>query len=387
MTDNSLAALFSRVDELRPRMMETWAKLVNRDCGSRNKAGVDGVGSDVRAFLEACGYRVSFREYEKAGNMLIAEKGDMTKPFVVLLGHLDTVFADGEAARRPFTIGESGLTVSGPGALDMKGGVTIMLYAAKILSEVGWDRYPVKIILAGDEEVGHCQSGAADAMAEEADGALMGFNFETSYEDNALVVGRKGAAQFRLDVKGVGAHAGNNPRDGRNAVSELCRKEPLISALTDWDEGTSINFGVIHGGTVANAIPENAYAVVDVRYKKMAGYRRVKKALQEIADRVIVEGTKTTLRQTISFAAMERNEKSDELFARVNAIAVEAGLPEMHPIEVGGASDSAYLILAGVPTVCALGVKGRFNHTVREYAVIDSLFEREKLILAVLSKI
>ena len=380
-----LKGLYRRVDELRPEIMKTWAQLVNRDCGSRNKAGVDAVGADVQAFLEAAGFRVSFREYEKAGNMLVAEKGDMTKPFIVLLGHLDTVFADGQAAERPFTAKDG--IVTGPGCLDMKGGVTIILYAMKILAENGWDRYPVKIILPGDEEVGHNQSGAADAMAEEANGALMGFNFETSYEDNGIVLARKGAAQFRIDVKGVGAHAGNNPRDGRNAVSELCRKEPLISGLTDWEEGTSVNFGVIHGGTVANAVPDSAYAVVDVRFRTMAGYRRIKKAMQEIADRPIIEGTSASVRQVVGFAAMERNEASSALFEKVNRIAVEADFPELHPIEVGGCSDSAYLTMAGVPTLCAMGVKGKYNHTVREYAVQDSIFERLKLIVTVLEKI
>lgn len=380
-----LKTLFARVDELKPEVMRTWASLVNRDCGSRNKAGVDAVGADVKTFLEACGFRVSFREYEKAGNMLVAEKGDMTKPFIVLLGHLDTVFADGEAAKRPFTVKDG--VVTGPGCLDMKGGVTIILYAMKLLQEAGWDRYPVKIVLPGDEEVGHNQSGAADAMAEEASGAIMGFNFETSYEDNAVVLHRKGAAQFRFDVEGVGAHAGNNPKDGRNAVSELCRKEPLISALTDWEEGTSVNFGVIHGGTVANAVPDSAYAVVDVRFKTMAGYRRIKKAFQEIADRVIIEGTKTSMKQIIGFAAMEENDASKALFEKLNAIGLEAGFPELHAIGVGGCSDSAYLTMAGVPTVCALGVKGKYNHTVREYAKEDSIYERLKLILAVLQKI
>lgn len=79
----------------------------------RNKAGVDGVGRDVKDFLEKCGFKVWFHEYEKAGNMLVAEYGDASKPFIVLTGHMDTVFGDGTAAARPFTIKDGKVTRPG----------------------------------------------------------------------------------------------------------------------------------------------------------------------------------------------------------------------------------------------------------------------------------
>ena len=157
MSEN-LETLCSRVDESRDSMLATWKLLVDRDCGSKNKAGVDAVGQDVKGILESAGFKVRFYEYPEAGNLLIAERGDTTKPFVALIGHLDTVFADGEAAKRPFTIKDG--VVTGPGCLDMKGGVTVLLSAMRILNEAGWDRYPVKVILAGDEEAGHQKSTA-----------------------------------------------------------------------------------------------------------------------------------------------------------------------------------------------------------------------------------
>ena len=110
------------------------------------------------------------------------------------------MFADGTAAERPFTA--DGNRVTGPGALDMKGGVTVMLYALKILSETDWDKFRIKVLLTGDEENGHKNSGADDDLLKEADGARYGLNFETSYEDNSIVVERKGVAQFRIDIDG-----------------------------------------------------------------------------------------------------------------------------------------------------------------------------------------
>ena len=377
--------LFDKVDQNREAMVDTWKLLVDRDCGSENKAGVDGVGRDVKDFLEKCGFKVWFHEYEKAGNMLVAEYGDASKPFIVLTGHMDTVFGDGTAAARPFTIKDG--KVTGPGVLDMKGGVTILLYAVRFLLEAGYNRYRIKIILAGDEEVAHGNSTASADYEKEAKGAVMGFNLETGFVDNSVVIERKGVAQYLFEVDGVGAHAGNNPEDGRSAVEELAHKILDIQAETDWQEGTTVNCGVIAGGTVANAVPEHAWVKVDVRFKTTAGMERIEKAFQTIAKKQYVESTTTCCKKLVVFPPMERLESSEKLFERAEAIAEKYGFPKAKAIAVGGGSDSAHLTACGIPTLCALGVRGQFNHTEREWAGEESLFERTKLLMALLSEL
>ena len=377
--------LFDKVDQNREAMVDTWKLLVDRDCGSGNKAGVDGVGRDVKDFLEKCGFKVWFHEYEKAGNMLVAEYGDASKPFIVLTGHMDTVFGDGTAAARPFTIKDG--KVTGPGVLDMKGGVTILLYAVRFLLEAGYNRYRIKIILAGDEEVAHGNSTASADYEKEAKGAVMGFNLETGCVDNSVVIERKGVAQYLFEVDGVGAHAGNNPEDGRSAVEELAHKILDIQAETDWQEGTTVNCGVIAGGTVANAVPEHAWVKVDVRFKTTAGMERIEKAFQKIAKKQYVESTTTCCKKLVVFPPMERLESSEKLFERAEAIAEKYGFPKAKAIAVGGGNDSAHLTACGIPTLCALGVRGQFNHTEREWAEEESLFERTKLLMALLSEL
>ena len=377
--------LFDKVDQNREAMVDTWKLLVDRDCGSGNKAGVDGVGRDVKDFLEKCGFKVWFHEYEKAGNMLVAEYGDASKPFIVLTGHMDTVFGDGTAAARPFTIKDG--KVTGPGVLDMKGGVTILLYAVRFLLEAGYNRYRIKIILAGDEEVAHGNSTASADYEKEAKGAIMGFNLETGFVDNSVVIERKGVAQYLFEVDGVGAHAGNNPEDGRSAVEELAHKILDIQAETDWQEGTTVNCGVIAGGTVANAVPEHAWVKVDVRFKTTAGMERIEKAFQKIAKKQYVESTTTCCKKLVVFPPMERLESSEKLFERAEAIAEKYGFPKAKAIAVGGGSDSAHLTACSIPTLCALGVRGQFNHTEREWAEEESLFERTKLLMALLSEL
>ena len=368
-----------RTAELKYDVLATWRSLVDRDCGTGNKAGVDACGKDVAAFLESIGFKVRFHEYETAGNLLVAEKGveDATKPFIVLVGHLDTVFADGTAAERPFTA--DGNRVTGPGALDMKGGVTVMLYALKILSETDWDKFRIKVLLAGDEENGHKNSGAGDDLLKEADGACYGLNFETSYEDNSIVIERKGVAQFRIDIDGIGAHVGNDPKGGRSAVTELAHKIIEINALTNYEEGSTLNVGVVGGGTVPNACAEKAWALVDLRYRTLEGYDRVEAGLKALETKHDVAGTKTRVKRIAKVDPMLRLTSSMALFEKANHAAIENGFPAMTAKEVGGGSDSAYLTRVGVPTLCALGVKGAFNHTVREYALLDSVFERIRL--------
>lgn len=377
-----LISLFQKAEAAHDDMMKTWRFLVDRDCGPDFKAGVDAVGLDIADFLRPLGFAVRFHEYEQAGNMLVAEYGDMTKPFVILTGHMDTVFARGTAEKRPFTVKDG--KVYGPGVLDMKGGVTILLHAVKLLREAGYDRYPIKIILAGDEETGHAHSNAASDYLKEAAGAIMGFNLETGFLDNRIIIARKGVFQCRFDTDGIGAHAGNNPEDGRSAIKELARKVADIEALTDWEKGTNVNVGVFEGGTVANAVPEHASCKVDVRFTSNDELARVKAGFQAIADRVYTDGTMTTYTPIVGVSAMEELPETEGLFEKAKAAVEAAGLPTVTAGMVGGGSDSAFLTEAGVPTLCALGVKGEFNHTVREYALESSLTERLKMLLTLL---
>ena len=367
----------SRTEALKDDIVATWRNLVDRDCGVGNKAGVDACGLVVKDFLESVGFAVRFHEFKAAGNLLVAEKGSKGKPLVLLIGHLDTVFSDGTAAERPFRITDG--RVTGPGVLDMKGGVTVLLYALKLLSETDWDKYRVKVLLAGDEENGHKNSACGEKLFEESKGAAWGLNFETSYEDNSVIIERKGVAQYRIDIEGIGAHVGNDPQGGRSAVTELAHKILDVNALTDYEEGTTLNVGVIGGGTVPNACAEKAWALVDLRFRTRKAHARVEDAMKALEVKHYLEGTKTMVRQLVAVEPMERLESSQALFDRVNAVARAKGFPAMTAKAVGGGSDSAFVTAAGVPCVCALGVKGAFNHTVREYALHDSIFERVRL--------
>jgi len=373
--------IFQYIDDHREEMLALWRDMVNLDSGSADKARVDAVQAMIRGVLESEGAVVRMVEYEQAGNMLIAEIGcGRPKPAVIFLGHVDTVFKTGTVLERPFTIRDG--KAYGPGALDMKGGVVAFLYAIKALNAAGFSERPIKVLLAGDEETGHAKSNAAEVFVKEAAGAAAAFNCETGFVDDAIVVGRKGVAQFDLEVRGVAAHVGNDPENGRSAIVEIAHKLLEIEKLTDWQEGTTFNVGVIEGGTVPNATPDYARIKIDVRFVAESAIAEFTKQLETIAAKTYVPGTTTTLTRGACFQTMRTTEGVKRLFALVKETYADNGFGAPYEKTVGGGSDSAYTVAAGVPTVCAMGVKGGRNHSKDEYAVVETLFERSKLLAA-----
>ena len=374
--------VFAYIDDHKAQMMDLWQDLVNQDSPASYREGVDLVAKRVFKELEEAG---ASTRWDEEGKALIAEiPGDSRAP-VLLLGHMDTVFPVGEAARRPFTV--EGSRVTGPGALDMKGGVAVMLSALKALHSAGFSGRPLKVILVSDEEIAHNGSKATVMLQREARGCAACFNCETGYEDNSLVIGRKGGVVFKAAVHGIAAHAGNNPRQGRSAIWEMAKKIDDIQNMTDWDNGITFNVGTIKGGTVSNAIPDYCEVEGDIRFQDPDISPFVKEELFKVLNHTYMEGTKTELLlYHEGMLPMKMTEENRKLFEFVKKTGEENGIPVSEGKLVGGGSDSGYVVYAGVPTVCAMGVKGRFNHTRDEYALKDSLFERAKLLGAVILK-
>lgn len=374
------------IDGHRDAMIDFWRQLVQIESGSANKAGVDAVAHRVQEELDTIGAHTEIHEMKRAGNMLVSVLDeDVPEAPVLLLGHMDTVFPDGTVAARPFTLRDG--KAYGPGVLDMKGGVTIAVFAMKALKEAGWAKRPVRLVLAGDEEVGHCDSDCDQQIMEQARGAVAAFNCESGRLGNEVVVQRKGALTYRMDVTGIAAHAGNEPEKGRSAILEVAHKVIAIQNLTDWQQGTTYNVGVISGGTVANAVPDTASILIDVRYLKKEYVPNIEDKLQDVARTNYVNGTKASLTRLSCCIPMERMTETDGLLAKVQDAYASFGMPRPSGITVGGGSDSAYTVAAGVPTICAMGVEGSRHHSPEEYASVESLYARAKALAYVVTMV
>lgn len=373
------------IDEHKDEMVSLWKEMVTIDSGIGVRDGGMAMGNLCAGILEELGFSIRRVSYEKCGDTIIGERGDMTKPFTILMGHMDTVFFKGEPEKRPFTIKDG--KAYGPGVLDMKGGVTILLSTLKALHEAGFEDFPCKVILDADEEPAHAFSNAPEVIQKEAEGAKCAFNFETGFTDHSLVVQRKGCWRFFIETFGRGCHVGNDPENGRSAILEMAHKIIEIEKLTDYSKQYNVNVGTIEGGTVANAAPAYCKVECDFRYTHPEDLPVLRRKVDEVCSRQYVPDTTTKVSDSVGFATMTRLPGNLELLKIAQEVAEESGFPKPEARLCGGGSDAAYTTARGVPTLCAVGVEGARNHTVEEWADVDSLFRRAKQMAGILLKV
>lgn len=373
------------IDEHKDEMVSLWKEMVTIDSGIGVRDGGMAMGNLCAGILEELGFSIRRVSYEKCGDTIIGERGDMTKPFTILMGHMDTVFFKGEPEKRPFTIKDG--KAYGPGVLDMKGGVTILLSTLKALHEAGFEDFPCKVILDADEEPAHAFSNAPEVIQKEAEGAKCAFNFETGFTDHSLVVQRKGCWRFFIETFGRGCHVGNDPENGRSAILEMAHKIIEIEKLTDYSKQYNVNVGTIEGGTVANAAPAYCKVECDFRYTHPEDLPVLRRKVDEVCSRQYVPDTITKVSDSVGFATMTRLPGNLELLKIAQEVAEESGFPKPEARLCGGGSDAAYTTAMGVPTLCAVGVEGARNHTVEEWADVDSLFRRAKQMAGILLKV
>jgi len=252
------------IDGREAEMLAFLEKVVNIDSGTHDKAGVDAVGELLSGRLRQLGFQVERSPQTQYGDHLVARKLGKGSRRILFVGHMDTVFPAGTAARRPFRI--EGGRAYGPGVLDMKGGDVSLLYALEALKETGsrfYGEVSMTVIFNSDEEVlSPTSKTIIEAEAKRADSACV---FEPARPGGEYVARRKGVGKYYLTVHGRAAHAGAQPEAGRSAVGELAHKIIAIHGLTDFGTGTTLNVGLVKGGERSNVVAETAYAEIDLR--------------------------------------------------------------------------------------------------------------------------
>jgi glutamate carboxypeptidase len=297
---------------------------------------------------------------------------------VLLLGHLDTVWAAGTLARMPFKVTRE--RISGPGVLDMKAGVVMALTAVEVLMELRSLRRPVTLLIHGDEEVGSPVSRKlTEAIARRSEAVYV---LEPAQGDaGAYKTARKGVGLYRLAVKGVAAHSGVDFEQGHSAVLELARQIEVLQSMTDLSRGITVNPGVMAGGTCSNVIAAEAWVEIDVRIAKAKDVARVERMMGSLKP---FDG-KCSLTMTGGFnrPPMERSKGTVALFRRAREFAVEAGIA-LEEAATGGASDGNFTAALGVPTLDGMGAVGAGAHAPHEHLMRKHLVPRTALLAAML---
>jgi glutamate carboxypeptidase len=354
-------------------MLHLLQRIVDIDSGSYHKAGVDAVIARLRERLEQHGVACDIHRNESAGNCLRASLGGAGKP-VVLMGHCDTVFAEGTARQRPFRI--DGDMAYGPGVADMKAGLVANTFVLCAFARAGLD-VPMRGLYTADEEIA---SPASRPFIEANTGdARAVFNSEPGRPSGNVVTGRKGAMFVDCEVSGIAAHAGGNHHEGASAIEALARKVVQLHRLTDYDSGTTVNVGLISGGSSVNTVAPHAAASIDVRFTTTEAMEDVQARIAAIVGDMDVPGTCAHIRQQRYFLPLVQSAASRTLFESYVDSASALGFAAGGEFS-GGSADSGFTAAAGIPTLCGTGPVGGKVHTPDEWLKVSSIVPRAQAI-------
>lgn len=379
MTEADIAALRTWATGHRAEMLADLGAYVGHETPSDDKPRL----AEALAWIEGTllpplGEAVRVRHVDggERGDIAVHDYAGSGDPVLVLC-HYDTVWPAGTIGELPYAV--DGDTVTGPGIFDMKAGLIQFLWAVRALDAAGLPRPAMRLVLNGDEETGSVAS--RPVIEEAATGARAALVFEAS-ADGALKTERKGVGIFRVEVHGVAAHAGLDPARGASAIGELARVVQSLHGLTDLDAGTSVNVGVIGGGTRTNVTAGHAYGEIDVRVAGQAEADRIDAAfaaLRPADPRVTIEVSGGWNRPV-----MERSEPTAGLFALAADLAKGIGL-DLEECSVGGASDGNFVAALGLPVLDGFGAVGDGAHARHEHISIEGMLDRTALAAAVLT--
>ena len=376
-----MRALLAGARRKQSALLHLAQQLVAAESPSDGKAAVDVCVALVAAHAKALGGRVKLHRQRAFGDLLEARfgpkfRGGLKQP-VLLLGHLDTVWPLGTLKTMPCRL--SGGRLSGPGTLDMKAGVAMALTALEMLVETGSLEQEIVLLLNSDEEVGSPVSRPITERLAAECGAV--YVMEPA-QGLAYKTARKGTGNWRIEIKGVAAHAGVDFDRGASAIRELARLVETVSGWTDLKRGLTVSVGVAGGGSKTNVIPAEAWAEVDVRIARKADGPRIERKFAKLK----VSDKRCTLTVTggINRPPMERLRGTVHLYQRARALAADLGFV-LEEASTGGASDGNFTAALGVPTLDGLGAVGEGAHARHESIVVEHLAPRTALLAALLA--
>ena len=364
-------------------MVDLLRQTVDIDSGSYNKPGIDAVGAAIEAYLATQDIPTERVKQSKHGDCIRAMVGAepvSTSPTnaptnIVLMGHRDTVFPDGETQRRPFTI-KDGIAY-GPGVADMKAGLVMNAFVLAAFRKFGGAPSPLVGLFTGDEEIGSPEG--RPVIEAEARRARVVFNSEPGRVSGNVVTGRKGGVFSAFRITGKAAHSGGNFSEGISAIEELARKIQAIHALTDLARGITLNVGLVSGGQSVNTVAPWAEGQIDLRYIHPADRDEVMAKIQDIMARSFVPGTKAEMTIRGEFLPLNQTPAAKKLFDLYVTSAADTGFKTDGEF-TGGCADSGFTAAMGAPTICAVGPVGGRAHSPDEFLHLDSLVPRAQAV-------
>lgn len=323
-------------------------------------APVTAIGADGRAGAVACGRHLVLRVRPAAARR------------VLLTGHMDTVYT----AQDPFQHCDwsDAETLHGPGTADMKGGLALML-AGLVAFEASRPALGYDVLINSDEETGSLSS--APLIRRLATGKLAALTYEPALAAGVLAGARPGSGNFSAVVRGRSAHAGRNPRDGRNAL--LAAADLALRLAAAQGPALSINPARIDGGGPNNRVPDLAVLRFNIRPQTLAAATLAQAMITGLSAQVAAaHGVSIDLHGGFSRPPKPVDPGAERLFGLVIQAAADLGQSCVRS-DTGGVCDGNNIAACGVPVVDTMGAVGGAIHSPDEFLKIASLAERARL--------
>lgn len=359
--------------------------LVNFDSGSRIPEGTAKVADYFEEKFKNVGWSVERHHIsDEVGPCLEITNGSRDHYDILLIGHMDTVFPRGTAAQRPMRV--EGNKVYGPGANDMKASLLSAYYGLMELQEQGkLEGSSICLLMNSDEELSSIYSRPLiEKIAQKSSYAII---LEPARKGGEMVKQRRGVARYKLHGTGIAAHAGVNPQDGSSAINELAHWILALHGKNNWDKGTSVNVGIVSGGTGPNTIAPHSYGEVDVRFTDMSEIEGIEALMKEMeANPKTPGGARIKTTGGVTRPPMNPTDKTLALCDDITRLSGEIGV-SFKWIATGGGSDASFTAAHGVTTVDGFGPVGGDAHTEGEYLLIDTIEPRLRLLQVTLDHI
>lgn len=367
MSGNRPQALLDFFNERTDDMIACLRDMVELESPTLEPELVNELGAWIGERLRGLGAQVEYDVQTERGNNIVARIGGDDQKSVLLIGHMDTVWPAGTLAKMPFRI--EGDTAYGPGTIDMKSGLVIMLYVLEALNHFGPSlSRPITLIINSDEEMqSRFSRGLIEREAEQSAYALV---FESTQSMELFTTSRPASGRFTVTARGEAAHAGSADRLGINAITELAHHIPALHALIDRDTGTIVNVGTIEGGTRPNVVAEHAQAVLSVRARTHETMAQVQTKLLNLQP--VLPGASVEVTGEFHRGPFAPDAGSRALFERLQGVTRTFGI-DGQGREARGGSDANLTGALGVPSIDGLGPVGSGAHSVDEQVQLSSM--------------
>lgn len=369
--------LMDAIEENLGKYLDFLCDICAFEARAKDKETIDRMIDFIADFAQAEGFQTVRTPMENCGDFLCVEMNTGAEKGCAFMAHTDTVHEKGVFGLNPVT--RTADRIIAPGVIDCKGGIAIAMLAMKVLLEHGYKKH-LRLLLTSDEEVSNILGGQAerDYFRDFCAGFPYAINCETS-EGDEVVISRKGILKYRIDIQGTGGHSGIHYFDCKNAILEAAHKIIALHSKSR-DGGITYSCNIIEGGSVPNIIPDRCAITVDIRVPRHSDMAEAEGTIAEIAEKSFLGGTGAVLTRISKRPPMEKNRETMALFDKLLAVCQKYGFGSLTPVESGGGSDSCYTQAAGIVSICGMGACGEFCHTNKEYASIDSISTRAKIL-------